>query len=63
MHDLFAWLIQLSPPMAGGKGGWHPQFWYVFLCVAGPVSFGITVGGLLTGIEKVFGIKLSSKGH
>ncbi|MFH0902419.1 MAG: hypothetical protein V2A73_17450 [Pseudomonadota bacterium] len=63
MGPFLAWLQQLSPPDVETTAVvWKRSFTYLLVCIGGPVTFGITVAMILSAIEKVFGIKLSSKG-
>lgn len=64
MEAFLTWLQQLSPPdTIEAAATWQRTVAYSAACVVGPIGFGVLVAGVLTGIEKVFGIKLSSKGH
>lgn len=42
---------------------WSPRLLYVALCVALPLTFGISVGLLLKAIERIFGIEIGKGGH
>jgi len=56
------WLSALGQDADPVKAGFQAQWLYLVVCVTGPVLFGATVAGLLTGLERLFGIKLTSKG-
>jgi hypothetical protein len=56
------WLAAIGQDADPAKAGFQAQWLYLVVCVTGPVLFGATVALLLTGIERLFGVKLSSKG-
>jgi hypothetical protein len=56
------WLEAIGRDADPTKPGFQAQGVYLLVCVTGPMLFGAVVAFLLTGIERVFGIKLSSKG-
>lgn len=56
------WLEAIGRDADPAKPGFQAQGMYLLVCVTGPMLFGALVAFLLTGIERVFGIKLSSKG-
>jgi hypothetical protein len=56
------WLNALARDADAAAPGFQAQPVYLVACVAGPMLFGALVGSLLAGIERLFGIKLSSRG-
>jgi hypothetical protein len=56
------WLAALAQDADPIKPGFQAQGMYLLVCVTGPVLFGGIVALALTGLERLFGIKLSSKG-
>ena len=56
------WLEAIGRDADPTKPGFQAQGVYLLVCVTGPMLFGAVVAFLLTAIERVFGIKLSSKG-
>jgi hypothetical protein len=56
------WLSALGQDADPAKAGFQAQGMYLLVCVVGPVLFGALVALTLTGLERLFGIKLSSKG-
>ena len=56
------WLSALAQDADPLKPGFQAQGMYLLVCVTGPVLFGALVALLLTGLERLFGIKLTSKG-
>ncbi|MBN1608371.1 MAG: hypothetical protein JW940_17200 [Polyangiaceae bacterium] len=57
------WLDAIARDANPDKAGFQAQGAYLLACFLGPMLFGAVVGLMLTGIERVFGIKLSSRGH
>ena len=60
--SLLDWLHALASDADPTTPGFQAQSAYLVVCVVGPMAFGALVGALLVGIERVFGIKLSSRG-
>jgi hypothetical protein len=56
------WLEAIGADANPGKAGFQAQGAYLLACVLGPMLFGTAAALLLTGIERLFGIKLSSRG-
>ncbi|MBI5477513.1 MAG: hypothetical protein HY906_01585 [Deltaproteobacteria bacterium] len=56
------WLSALAQDADPVKPGFQAQGLYLLVCVTGPVLFGGLVALTLTGLERLFGIRLSSKG-
>ena len=62
MHSFLVWLNDVCADADPVKAGFQAKGLYLLLCVTGPVAFGSFVAATIAGIEKAFGIKLSSKG-
>jgi len=62
MGSFLEWLNRIGMDADPSRPGFQAQAVYLVVCVVGPVLFGATVALLLTGLERAFGIKLSSKG-
>jgi hypothetical protein len=62
MESFLNWLNGLSQDADPAQSGFQAQWLYIVICVSGPVVFGAFIAGVMTGLERVFGIKLSSKG-
>jgi len=60
--SFLAWLSTLGQDANPVKPGFQAQSMYLLICVTGPVLFGATVALFLPGVERAFGITLSSKG-
>ena len=56
------WLAALALDADPVKPGFQAQGLYLLVCVTGPVLYGAVVALALTGLERLFGIKLTSKG-
>jgi hypothetical protein len=56
------WLSALGQDADPTKAGFQAQGMYLLVCVLGPVLFGAVVALVLTGLERLLGIKLVSKG-
>jgi hypothetical protein len=60
--ELLQWLDAIGRDANPSKPGFQAQGVYLVVCVLGPMLFGAIVAVLLTGVERIFGIKLSSRG-
>jgi hypothetical protein len=56
------WLAAIARDADPAASGFQAQPIYLLACVVGPMAFGASVGLLIIGIERAFGIKLSSRG-
>ncbi len=56
------WLSALAQDADPARPGFQAQGMYLLVCVVGPVLFGGLVALTLTGLERLFGIKLTAKG-
>lgn len=56
------WLEAIGRDADPSKPGFQAQGIYLLVCVLGPMLFGALAALLLTGIERLFGIRLSSRG-
>jgi hypothetical protein len=56
------WLAALAQDADPVKPGFQAQGLYLLVCVMGPVLFGALAALIMTGLERVLGIKLSAKG-
>ena len=56
------WLAAIAKDADPSKEGFQAQGAYLLACVLGPMLFGGLAAGVLTGIERLFGIRLSSRG-
>ncbi len=56
------WLSALAQDADPAQPGFQAKGLYLLLCVVGPALFGGFVALTLTALERVFGIRLTSKG-
>jgi hypothetical protein len=56
------WLAAIAKDADPSQEGFQAQGAYLIACVLGPMLFGTVVALLMTGIERLFGIRLSSRG-
>ena len=57
------WLRLIGTDADPNEPGFQARGTYLLVCVVGPVLFGVLAALLMTTIERVFGVKLSSGGH
>jgi hypothetical protein len=60
--QFLVWLEALAKDADPGQPGFQAQVAYLIACFLGPMLFGTLVALLLTGLERLFGIRLSSRG-
>lgn len=60
--EFLNWLQDLGRDASPSTAGFQASPMYIFVCVALPVVFGLTVGFGLRFIERIFGIEIGKGG-